>query len=236
MVGEGFADVLNRSLGYKGIAAQAGVFVNEPIVHAYGPGTVRIAGVNERIVEVPFVFRESHRFTPGSRVIDVGASESLVSLSLASLGHQVTAVDPRGYLVDHPNLTQVRSTLQELDSPEPFDAAVLLSMIEHVGIDHYEQAVDPDADLQLMARLRELVRPEGLLLLTTPFGRARDAGFQRIYDDVRLRRLLEGWTVSSVEVVEQTTPTSWVRTDLGIEPIEDDVSRVVMVVASRSKD
>lgn len=227
------ADFLNRATGYRGLAAQAGVFVNEAINHAYAAGDVRVSAINERIAEIPFVFRELSRLPRRSRIIDVGSAESSVALSLATLGYDVTAVDPRGYGFAHPCLTEQRVGLAQLDDADPFDAAIVLSVIEHVGIEHYEQHDGAGADRELMRSLRDLVRPGGVLLLTTPFGKSRDAGFQRIYDDEGVRRLLEGWQVEHVEVVQRCSETEWRSTDLGIEPIIDDEYRVVMVVATR---
>ncbi len=226
------ARFMNLATGYEGLAAQAGVFINEPVTVEYREAEVAVANVNERIVEIPFVFREAHRLAAGARVLDVGAAESSVSLSLASLGYRVTAVDPRGYALHHPLLTERRIPLGELEG-ESFDGAILLSVIEHVGIDHYDQPSSDSADIDLVAQLRTLLLPGGLLLLTTPFGKARHAGFQRIYDDVRLRRLLEGWSIDHVEVAERGSDVEWVHADTGIEPVDDDVYRVVMVVATR---
>lgn len=230
------ADFLNRALGYKGLAAQAGVFVNEAVNHVYTAGQVQVGTINERIAEVPFVFREISRLTRGARVVDVGSAESSVALSLATLGYDVTAVDPRGYAFPHEHLTARRVGLAELDANEPFDAAVLLSVIEHIGIEHYEQHDGEGADLEVMRTLRRLVRVGGTLLLTTPFGRARHAGFQRIYDDSGIRRLLDGWDVEHVEVVQRVSDTEWRLTDMGIDPVDDDEYRVVLVVATRSAD
>ncbi len=227
------ADFLNRATGYRGLAAQAGIFVNEPVIVAYEEGAARVSDVNERILEVPFVFRESGRLAPGSAVLDVGSSESTVSLSLAGLGHRVTAVDPRGYAFAHPRVTEFHGRLEDYAEADAFDAAVLLSTIEHVGVEHYGQEAGDDSDIDLVAALRRLVKPGGFLFLTTPYGQARLAGFQRIYDHVRLGRLLDGWEIVRCEIAEQVSPTEWTVTDLELGPVADDVYRVAMVVARR---
>ncbi len=229
------ADFMNRATGYLGLAAQAGVFVNDAVNHVYLAGDVEVSTINERIAEVPFVFRELSRLERGARIVDVGSAESTVAVSLASLGYSVTAVDPRGYAFAHPGVVEARVGLAELEA-EPFDAAVLLSVIEHVGIEHYDQHDGSGADLELMRSLRELVRPGGLLVLTTPFGRARDAGFQRIYDDAGIRALLDGWNLEHVEVIRRVSDTEWQMTDEGIDPVSDDDYRVVMIVATRASD
>ena len=57
--------------------------------------------VNERIIEVPFVLQ---RLPKSGRILDVGCSNSALSLQLACMGYQVTAIDVRHYPFSHPNL------------------------------------------------------------------------------------------------------------------------------------
>ena len=45
----------------------------------------------------------------------MGASESTVALSLASLGYEVTAIDPRPYPFDHPRLRVVVGNVEDWD-------------------------------------------------------------------------------------------------------------------------
>jgi hypothetical protein len=169
--------------------------------------------VNERIVEQPFVFGAIARaFGDGpARILDVGGSESTVGLSLATLGHDVTIVDPRAQPLRHPNLTHAACRLDELPGGgEPFDAAVVLSAVEHFGLEHYDRAPpldEPSArndlhatgervDLAALQRLCELVRPGGLLVLTVPFAAQPSVDhFQRVYDEEGLAELLQGWSI-----------------------------------------
>lgn len=192
------AAYLNWASGPDGYAAQAGLWFNPPVPVHHRAGAVEPLLVNERIVEQPFVFAALAGLPPGSRILDVGGSESTVGLSLATLGQEVTVVDPRPYPVAHPNLTHASCRLDELETPAaPFDAAVVLSAVEHFGLDHYATGwADPRADLAALARLRELVAPGGLLVLTVPFGaQAGIDDFQRVYDEASLRELLAGWEV-----------------------------------------
>jgi hypothetical protein len=176
------------------------VWFNPPVPVHHEAGRVEPLLVNERIVEQPFVFASLANLPAGSRILDVGGSESTVGLSLATLGHRVTVVDPRASPLRHPNLTQAECRLDELPDPAPaarFDAAVVLSAVEHFGLGHYGlEAIDRRLDVAALARVRELVVPGGLLVLTVPFAeRASVDDFQRVYDEAGLRELLAGWTV-----------------------------------------
>ncbi len=196
-------------------------------------GRVEPLLVNERIVEQPFVFAALAGLAGGARILDVGGSESTVGLSLATLGHRVTLVDPRGSPLRHPNLTHAACRLDELPGPaagERFDAAVVLSAVEHFGLGHYGlDAVDQRLDLAALARVRELVTPGGVLVLTVPFAeRPQVDDFQRVYDERGLDELLAGWDVRTSLRVGRTDRLTW---QLGVASRERH--GVALVTATR---
>jgi hypothetical protein len=193
------AEYLNWAGGPDGYAAQAGLWFNPPVPVHHEPARVDVLLVNERIVEQPFVFGAIARaFDAPARILDVGGSESTVGLSLATLGHDVTVTDPRAHPLRHRNLTHAACRLDELPADgDRFDAAVVLSAVEHFGLEHYGVGGDDERlDLAAMRTLRERVRPGGLLVLTVPFAeQASVDDFQRVYDEEGLAQLLRGWTI-----------------------------------------
>lgn len=158
------------------------------------PGAVhRELMVTERIVEVPYVLR-SLRLPPGSRVLDVGSRWSTLSLGLAALGYRVVALD----LVSSPIVGAGPDVVQADIRKPPFrrgalDAAVMISTLEHVGLQAYDARSGENDDFLVMEELRSILRPGGLLLATVPFGRGGAGTFQRSYDGKRLRDLHGGW-------------------------------------------
>lgn len=223
------AAALNWADGPEGYAAQGGLWFNPPVPVEHRAGEVGVLLVNERIVEQPWVFAQVG--TVPQRILDVGGSESTVALSLATLGHEVVVVDPRGYPVEHPNLTVCCERLEDHAPGRPYDIAVALSAVEHFGLGHYAGGEDAADDRAAVARLRQLVRPGGRLLLTVPFGAAASAdAFQRTYDLAGLEALLAGWRVEERAAAWRTTRTRW---ELGRceEPRSD---RGVALVAART--
>ena len=171
------AQTINFATGHRGFYAQAGLWFNPPVAVALTIGGAVAANVNERIVEVPFAMAALSRLERGARILDVGSAESTFPLSAASLGYQVTAIDPRPLPYSHPNLESHASLLEDWDAPsDPFAAAFLISTIEHVGLGAYGERAygSPEhgagADVALLDRVRELLSPEGLMILTAPYG------------------------------------------------------------------
>ncbi len=211
------AAYLNWSGGPDGYAAQAGLWFNPPVPVELVEGGAQILLVNERVVEQPWVFSRLPA-DPALRIVDVGGSESTVALSLATLGHEVDVIDPRGYPVEHPNLTVHRRRLDDYTGPGGWDVAVCLSAVEHFGLEHYDQdASDARQDIAALTQLRHLLAPAGRLLLTVPYGpQFSVAGFERIYDQAALDELLAGWEVRASTVVQRVSRTAWERLADGV--------------------
>jgi SAM-dependent methyltransferase len=228
------ASVLNFEASHEGFSSQRGLWFNPPVGVAYESGDVHLRWVNERVVEAPYVFRALGAVQPDAKVLDVGATESTVCLSLATLGYHVTAIDPRPNPLVHERLEVVVGTVEDWETEERFDAIVCLSTIEHLGTGAYEQeTAERRVDLEAMKRLHELTRDGGLLVLTTAVGPASVDEFGRVYDREGLDRLLEGWKVDDVTLVQRKDPTTWVLVDTQIEDLTAEDETVAMVTATK---
>jgi Caenorhabditis protein of unknown function, DUF268 len=206
------ASAINLAGGHRGFAAQAGLWFNPAVTVELGEGQASISDVNERIVEVPFALGQLARLNPPAKILDIGGAESTLALSAASLGYRVTVLDPQGVPYEHPNLTSCSCRLEEWkqDDPEPFAAAFLISAIEHFGLGAYgEPAGGAEADREALARVRELLADDGLLVVTTPYGEASVNDLERIYDDAALDRLLAGWRIIERRTIVRADHRTW---------------------------
>jgi hypothetical protein len=219
------AGALNWAQGPEGYAAQAGLWFNPPVPVEHVAGGVEVLLVNERIVEQPWVTAQVG--LEPVRVLDLGGAESTVALSLATLGHDVTVVDPRGYPVAHPNL-RVDAVKLEEHAGGSYDVAVALSAVEHFGLGHYAGAEGSRDDAAALAQLRDLA-PR--LVLSVPFAPEASADdFQRVYDSPGLDELLAGWRVVERRAAWQVERTQWV---LGTCEAPLGARGVALVVAER---
>lgn len=202
--------VANYAHSHAGWASQAGLWFNPPISVNHAPGSVTVADINERVAEIPFAYASITSALPrGSRVLDVGASESTVAIGLASLGYRVTALDPRPYPLAHSNLVVHVGAIDSFESSEPFDGVVMLSSIEHFGLGAYDLPVDPDADVKALEHVFDLLRPGGMLVLTTPYGYGATTEVQRTYTPKQIDIMFEKWNVVERSYLRKVSRTEW---------------------------
>lgn len=171
--------------------------------------------------DVEWSFCAAHRPDGPGEALDFGSGASYMSLIAARKGFQVTALDlePQTFLWRHPQVTFVQGDLLKMDwQPERFDLVINCSTVEHVGLAGRYGVTEqwPDGDLEAMARLWELMKAGGVMLLTIPVG--RDAVFAplcRVYGKERLPRLLDGYIVEKEVFWVKDQENRWVQADKG---------------------
>ena len=225
------ANLLNYAASHQGFAGQSGLWFNPPISLLYAPGEVVAAHANERIAEVPYTLRALADLERGASVLDVGAAESTLAFSLAVLGYDVTALDLQPYPLGHPRLRSIQGRIEEWNEKRRYNAVICLSTIEHIGLAVYGDEERADADLAAMRRMHELTESGGLLVLTTPVGKAGTSETERTYERKGLNRLLGGWRVEDLTVVRRRDELTWEVTDQIEE--QEDIEQVALITARR---
>ena len=155
---------------------------------------------NERIIEVPWIFSKLN-FSQKGKILDVGWLESTISLSLATAGFSVTGIDIRKGDIEHPNITArvediCCTTLRE----NTFDTVILLSTLEHIGLESMYGSVDKkSSDQKAILSCLRVLKPGGKLLITTPVGAiASRNNFMRVYTPSSLRKILRTAQIDSM--------------------------------------
>jgi len=137
---------------------------------------------------------------PGE-ALDFGPGGSHLALIATQRGFNVTAVDLGSvrWPYVHPRLRFLKGDLLKLPLPKGhFDLVINCSTVEHVGLAGRYGIIENrlDGDLEAMARLKELMKTHGIMLLTIPVG--KDAVFKpltRVYGKKRLSRLFDGYII-----------------------------------------
>lgn len=183
----------------------------------------------ERTVEWSFLSREMP--TGPGEAIEFGCEEGYMSLVAAQRGFHVLANDlqDQTFTWQHPNVEFRKGDFLKLTLPRDyFDLAINCSSVEHVGVaGRYGIEIGQDeGDIAVMHRLEEILKPEGLLLITAPCGRdALLAPWCRVYGSQRLPRLLRSFTIEKEEYWTKNCKNQWVQssreTALSFQPRND---------------
>jgi len=92
-----------------------------------------------------------------------------------------------------------------------FDLVVCISTLEHIGLDGYGVTSSGTAR-KAVEEMCRVLRPRGRILITVPFGRARDYGWFRVYDTVALLDYIQ--VIPNPRIMcHAHTDAGWVRTD-----------------------
>jgi hypothetical protein len=174
-----------------------------------GPGP---APVDEHIVELPFAFATADALPTGSHVATLSADGGPLPIALASVGLRVTALDAADMRTDHPNITVVEDPVERWTGPSwPLDAVFALSAIAGLGLDRDDPA--DDLDHHVVDLFHNWLRPDGLLVMTVPFGDWSVGRSTRTYDEGHLTNLLRDWEIRELRAMERIDDYVWRRVE-----------------------
>jgi SAM-dependent methyltransferase len=173
------------------------------------PPTPNLRG--DRDVEYSWILAN---LPPGpGKALEFGCANGWLSLTAARRGFDTTGIDltPVKWFYVHPGLRFIQTDIFNLDLPSSsLDLIINCSTVEHVGLARYGDAANPDGDIEAMARLRQALKPKGVMLLTIPVGQdATIVPLHRIYGQSRLPRLLDGFIVEQKEYWTKDDQNRW---------------------------
>jgi hypothetical protein len=123
----------------------------------------------------PYLFHRYKRTWLTERAVEVPVVQALVDRQaggrVLEVGNVLSHYRPQNHLVvdkyeRSPGV--LNRDVLELQDLGPFDMVVAVSTLEHVGWDEHPR--DPDKASQAVGALRELLEPDGQLVLTVPVG------------------------------------------------------------------
>jgi 2-polyprenyl-3-methyl-5-hydroxy-6-metoxy-1,4-benzoquinol methylase len=175
---------------------------------------------DERVVEYPYVFRRLRPLNPHTmKVLDVGCLDSRLAEALFQMGYEVTGIDIREYPDKH-SFKFVKDDIRKTDfSPDFFDQITCISTIEHVGLNAYgNKGLEPNGDLTAMIEIHRILRPNGNLIVTVPFGCHKNDYWIRYYNRETVRALTRPFTVLEAVFYKKhinVSPSVWTECSIG---------------------
>jgi hypothetical protein len=164
--------------------------------------------IDMHTVELPFAYAAAETLPAGALVATLPGDGGPLPMALASLGLRVTALGTPELASRHPNITVVEEPVESWTGPaEPLHAIFALSVVANLGLDR-DEPVD-DLDRQAVDLFRKWLRPDGLLILSVPFGEWSNGRRTRTYDERRLAELLADWDIRYRRTVERIDDHLW---------------------------
>jgi len=104
-------------------------------------------------------------------ILEIGANEEPIAQALFDIGYlDVTGIDLFHYKYKA-NFTFIQANLFQYDfKGKLFDVIICLSTVEHMGLNVYSQKEKEDKDIETMHKIASLLKPNGVVYLTIPFG------------------------------------------------------------------
>jgi SAM-dependent methyltransferase len=169
------------------------------------------SSTSERILDHAWALRKSNDVPIGSRILDLGCAESILAIELASAGYSVVGLDVRPYPLKHPSFEFMMGDLLTADiEVNSFDVVVALSTLERLAFGwHGDQNNLTKLELYV-AKLYDILRPEGHLLITLPFGASTVTGNRRILGLHEIKRLFTGFETISAEYGLRLDEYTWI--------------------------
>lgn len=170
------------------IIAHSGIWVLDKLFPEYFG--VEPMKPTDRYVEYPWALSAISQFDRMSKILDIGCSGSMFPLILDSIGMDAYGIDIR----DNPTkdgFNFIKGDICDCNfEKNTFRIITAISTIEHIGLKRY--GAGKHSDFSAINEIHRILRPDGLFLMTVPFGdKYTEEKFHRIYDKDRLKDLLK---------------------------------------------
>jgi SAM-dependent methyltransferase len=163
-------------------------------------------GHTDRYIEYPFALSYVSLWSK-SRVLDVGSAGSMFPLLIKSLGHDVNVIDIRKCNYDG-IVSDKESICKSHFIEDNFDIITAISTIEHIGLKGRYGVNENDSDTKAIEEIHRILRPNGMFIMTVPFGdEYRETKFHRIYDGVRIKSLLSTFNSYVIDTYDSPEDT-----------------------------
>ncbi len=159
---------------------------------------------SQRAIEYPWVLKQFKLLKPEAIVLDVGCAESLLSHELVARKYRAIGIDIREYPFKNKSVLFMKRNVLDTGFPSDiFDAIILVSTVEHIGLSAYNQvALDDEGDMKAMKELYRVLKPRGIIIMTTPYigkKQFRISKFERNYNRERLTKLVKDFHILKEE-------------------------------------
>jgi SAM-dependent methyltransferase len=168
----------------------------------------------DRTIEYSFVISRLLAL-PRGKILDVGCTEAnnLIPLVLNESGWDVWGIDGRKFIYENPSFHFMLGDIRKTEFIDAnFDYIYAVSTLEHIGLRGRYDVVEDDerGDAKAVKEMRRILRPNGVLLITIPFGvRTVVRPLHRVYDGAQVDTLFSDWNFLEALYYIRRKGTDW---------------------------
>ncbi len=150
----------------------------------------------ERVIEIPWALSQ---LPQAGTILDVGSCQATYLNAIVQPDRFLHCMDPRECSMGIPaDATFFHDDLIGNNLPRAhYDAVLVLSVLEHIGLPVYGQVPFPDGDILALAEVAELLKPGAPAIITVPAGQSKVMTWYRQYSPVALQRLFADWQIET---------------------------------------
>jgi len=147
---------------------------------------------SERVIEIPWALME---LPQSGYILDVGSCEAIYHNCIHHADRYLHCIDPRNCEEESSGsvVYYKQNILGNTLKPNFYDAVLVLSTIEHIGLPHYDQPTFYFGAHLVLPEIRRLLKPNGILIMTVPAGVSKIASWYRQYSPKDLHNLFSDW-------------------------------------------
>ena len=153
---------------------------------------------SDRYLEYPWMF-ENIKISSG-RILDVGSTASNMLRDFLPKEIEINGIDLNSKEISDSSIKfsvgDIRKTNYE---DNYFDVISCISTLEHIGVSgRYGSDEDHQGDLKAVKEMARIIKPDGTMLITVPYGINDVLPINKLYNKERINELFNGF--SSIEI------------------------------------
>jgi 2-polyprenyl-3-methyl-5-hydroxy-6-metoxy-1,4-benzoquinol methylase len=127
----------------------------------------------DRCIEYAFVIKNLKDLNRNryKKILDVGCYASPLTTIVKELGFIVDGIDLLSSPCIYNGVNYIKNDFLLQKFSKPYDIVILCSTIEHIGLKgRYGSPNIKDGDLRTLKKIKKILTPNGMLILTIPYG------------------------------------------------------------------